>query len=44
MTEGWALAILILLLALLVLVGIVDNVEILRDEERQHRGGKGSPP
>jgi hypothetical protein len=38
MTEGWVLAIFIVLLGLLVLVGMICNASISRDEER-HRGG-----
>jgi hypothetical protein len=39
MTEGWVLAIFIVLLGFLVLVGIVCNVSNARDEERRHRRG-----
>jgi hypothetical protein len=41
MTEGWVLAILIVLLGLLVLVGIIDNALISDDDERRHRRGNG---
>jgi hypothetical protein len=37
MTEGWVLAIFIALLGLLVLVGIIDNALISRDDERRRR-------
>jgi hypothetical protein len=39
MTEGWVLAIFVSLLGLLVLVGMICNASIWRDEERRHRGG-----
>jgi hypothetical protein len=39
MTEGWVLAIFISLLGFLVLVGMICNASISRDEERRHRGG-----
>jgi hypothetical protein len=38
MTEGWMLAVLLFLLALLVVVGVVCNVSRSRAEERR-RGG-----
>jgi hypothetical protein len=43
MTEGWVLAILVVLLGLLVLVCIVDNASISRGDEKRHRRGNGSP-
>jgi hypothetical protein len=41
MTEGWVLAIFVVLLGLLVLVGIINNVSISHDDERRHRRGNG---
>jgi hypothetical protein len=43
MTEGWVLAIFIALLGLLVLVGIIDNALISRDDERRHRKRSNHP-
>jgi hypothetical protein len=37
MTEGWVLAIFIVLLGLLVLVGITSNASIWLDDDRRHR-------
>jgi hypothetical protein len=37
MTEGWVLAIFIVLLGLLVLVGITSNASISLDDDRRHR-------
>lgn len=39
MTEGWAIAILVTLLALLVLVGVITNAWHSHDELRRHRRG-----
>jgi hypothetical protein len=37
MTEGWAFAILILLLGVLVLIGITSNASLSHDDERRKR-------
>jgi uncharacterized BrkB/YihY/UPF0761 family membrane protein len=41
MTEGWVLAIFIVLLGLLVLVGITNNASISHDDKRRHRRWNG---
>jgi hypothetical protein len=41
MTEGWVLAIFIVLLGLLVLIGIINNVSISHDDARRPRRGNG---
>jgi hypothetical protein len=44
MTEGWVLAIFVVLLGLLVLIGIVNNASSSHDDERRHRRGNGRLP
>jgi hypothetical protein len=43
LTEGWVLAIFIVLLGLLVLVGIINNALVSHEDERRHRRTKRSP-
>jgi hypothetical protein len=40
MTDGWVLAIFIVVLGLLVLIGIVNNASISHDGEKRHRRGR----